>query len=190
MGHKDIKIIKELFPELNEIKNEKLRNGVAEVWYRVWISSSWEKIEEVPHPLLPGVSLISHIKVVFKAVKEVAKIISEMHNIKINTDLLYAAALLHDVSILLEYERKKGKIVHSKIGELIPHGYYGAHIALEVGLPIELAHLIITHTILSPIEPKMIEGIILHYVDFCDADVIRALNKLNLFLAKIYKGKY
>jgi 23S rRNA maturation-related 3'-5' exoribonuclease YhaM len=88
-------------------------------------------------------------------------------------DFLIISAVLHDVSKLLEYEQRDGKEVLSRTGELYPHGFHGARMAFEAGLPEEIVHIIATHAPTSSEIPKVAEGLILHYCDLIDADLNR-----------------
>ncbi len=186
MGREDV--IRGVFSEeLNEISDPTLREKIVKIWVDAWNKSKWENILRAMHPYLPGITLIEHTKAVFRGVKALAKVFEEIHGVKINYDLLYAAALLHDVSILLESEESDSGVRFSKFGELIPHAVYGGHLVFKYDLPLELAHLVLSHTRFSAIEPKMIEGVILHYVDYCDADVLRTSKGLEPFLLKEYR---
>jgi putative nucleotidyltransferase with HDIG domain len=84
-------------------------------------------------------------------------------------DLVTAASLLHDVSKPLE-NAPDGK---TKLGKLFPHAHLGAHLARQAGLSDELVHIIVTHSRnSSPMPPSTYEGLIVHYADYCDSDVL------------------
>ncbi|MFC1987016.1 HD domain-containing protein [Chloroflexota bacterium] len=78
-----------------------------------------------------------------------------------NLDYLIAGAILHDLDKPLIYHRKQDKVVYSEVGEMIPHGTYGVHVALELGLPLEIVHVIITHTAYCAVNPSTVEGVII-----------------------------
>lgn len=40
--------VREAFPELTEIRDEALRNGVVEAWSRAFAESPFEELDEVP----------------------------------------------------------------------------------------------------------------------------------------------
>lgn len=183
--NKSIEVVKKELPEINDIMNKDLKERVAQVWLEAWKASSWERLNDAPFaPGVPNVGLIEHVRAVIGATKSVARIFSEAHKVAVNMDLLLTGALLHDVSKLLESERKEGDYIKTEIGKLLPHGYYGAHIALDFGMPTEVAHLIATHSHLAQrMVPQTIEGIILHYVDFCNADFLMMSRGLKTILA-------
>ena len=56
---------------------------------------------------------------------------------------------------------------------MIPHGIYGAHIALEEGLPVEVAHVLATHSPRSSEYPTTVEGVIIQYADLADFESYR-----------------
>jgi hypothetical protein len=78
-------------------------------------------------------------------------------------NFLIVSAALHDVSKLFEYEHREGREVLSRVGELYPHGFHEASMALEAGLPEEIAHIILTHPPTTRDCPRMAEGLILHF---------------------------
>jgi putative nucleotidyltransferase with HDIG domain len=173
----DIDYIRKLFPEIDYIKDEEIKKKVAEVWIRIWKNSKWKRIEDcVFNPVTPNVSLVNHIRTVTIGAIEMANMVTKFYNYKINMDYLIAACLLHDASKLLEYEMKDGKVVYSEFGQKLPHAFLGASYALEAGLPLEIVHLISTHTTTSALTakaPVAKEGIILYHVDMLLADICR-----------------
>ena len=48
------------------------------------------------------------------------------------------------------------------------------HIALEVGLPLEVVHIIVTHSTLINMEPKSVEGVIMQKAEYVKLDARRA----------------
>jgi hypothetical protein len=55
--------------------------------------------------------------------------------------------------------------------------------ALNLKLPTEVAHLIATRSHLAQrMVPETLEGILIHYVDFCNADFLRMSNGLETIL--------
>jgi HD superfamily phosphodiesterase len=162
-----------LMPEILQIKDDELKEKVAKVWIKLWQHSTWSRIDEVPflHDV-PGVTLVQHSRATIAAAIKIAEVLREYHNINVDFDLLIAAAALHDVSKLVEYQKEMDKTSSSELGKQIPHGYYGGYEALNEGLPLKLVHLIITHTHSAPISPKYNEGIIVRDVDVALGDVL------------------
>src|SRR3546814_8005365 len=81
-----------------------------------------------------------------------------LHGRTYDRDLLIAACLLHDVSKAVESEPmsdpgsadpgeaapRAGR--SSRLGLNVPHAVYATHKIFAHGLPVELAHLVATHT--------------------------------------------
>jgi putative nucleotidyltransferase with HDIG domain len=146
----------------------------CEIWAKTWEMSSWEEIEDIPaNPLTPHAAFINHVRFVVESCVQLAKLRESIHGDRVNMDFLIIAAVLHDVSKLLEYEERDGKEVLSRTGELYPHGFHGARMAFDAGLPEEIVHIIVTHAPTSNEIPKRPEGLILGYVDLLDADMNR-----------------
>jgi len=166
--------IESKFPQLQLVTRRDWAEAACDIWVKVWEQSPWENLDEVPaNPLTPSVSLMQHMQFVIDTCVQVAKARQSLRGEPLNMDVLIVAAVLHDVSKLLEYERRGGKEVLSRLGELYLHGFYGAHMALEAGLPEEIVHLISTHPPSIPFQFKMAEGLIIHYCDLIDADLNR-----------------
>lgn len=176
--------IRQLMPLIDQIQGEKLRNGVIETWVRAWEESEWEDMADCPfHPEIENCSLIQHTNFVATIALNMASSAKDIWHISVNTDLLLAGAVLHDVSKVLEYAPQEGKPgKKSAIGENLVHGAYGVHLALNAGLPLEVAHLIGTHTPQVSQVPKVIEGILLCYADSAAADIFFARSGMTLTL--------
>ncbi len=169
--------IREIFPEYKEIEDKKLAQKVIEIWATAWESGKWEDIIDVPKNLqITDIPLVEHVRTVTKCAIEMYKIFEKTYGLKVDYDVLVAASLLHDIDKVVSYKISGDEYVKTKFGKLIPHGYYGMHLALLYELPLEVAHIIITHTHLSPIIPQNIEGLIIHYVDFCESDALNYLH--------------
>ena len=172
----DVAYVVSLLPEIELIAEAALRAQVAEIWVECWHESSWERIEDAPkNPTLSGRRrpLVDHVRAVAQEAVAVADIVEARHGVVADRDTLLAAALLHDVSKLVEYRREDGGSgATSSFGELVQHAVYGAHKAIERGLSDELVHAIVSHTRRSGVAPRTLEAVILHYVDYLDTDVL------------------
>lgn len=163
-----------LLPEINLIQNERMREGVINIWVEVWSESAWDDPSACPksHKNVTQRSNIDHVRSVTKQALATAEIAREIHGFETDTDILLAGALLHDVSKLVECEPGPSETVTSHTGVLIQHGVYGAAKAIAHGLPLEVAHILISHTHQSATVPATPESIIIHYVDFLDSDLL------------------
>ncbi len=106
-----------LYPELQQISDEKLRNAVIEIWQEMWAMSKWNDpgdlptSGEIPYPNLP------HTQCVVAMALSVADAFKKYHKIELNRDYLIAAAVLQDASKVVEYEPgPDGKARQTEIG--------------------------------------------------------------------------
>ncbi|OGO05579.1 MAG: hypothetical protein A2Y60_04835 [Chloroflexi bacterium RBG_13_54_9] len=175
MNHEEKKrFIAERFPQLQLVTKSQWADAACEVWAKVWEMSSWEDLDTVPaNPLTPSASLLNHVRAVVDNCIQVAKVREAVHGDKVDMDVLIVAGVLHDTSKVLEYEWRDGQEVVSRLGELYQHGFYAAHMTLEAGFPIEVVHIVLTHTHATRAYPKTLEGILLFYCDMVDADLNR-----------------
>ena len=175
--------IRALFPELNQIQDPELRDGVVDIWLDLARETAWERFEDIPKNLKDEkhMTLIGHVQGVTSIAVAMADLVKKLHGVEIDRDLLIASCVLHDISKPLESESNPGgpptgiSLPPAKITEFgakIQHGVYGAHKIWEKGLPkaLELAHLVITHTRASNTRSKSYEAALLFYADWVDSD--------------------
>ncbi|MEM3245804.1 MAG: hypothetical protein QXN16_03485 [Candidatus Micrarchaeaceae archaeon] len=161
--------ITKYLPEINMIKDETIRRKTIEVWQKLWAESKYKEISELPVNSSSKYPHIIHNRSVISMAISVAQNVSKFHKVKIDKDILISSAALQDSSKLVETEPDgKGGIRKSKIGEMFQHGFYAAHVAIEVGLPQEIAENILEHTFDNAVYPKTLISKILFYVDQID----------------------
>lgn len=165
--------IKKLWPEIDWIKDQKLREQVAEVWAAALKASplTAADLEKIPFTLLvPGctVSFMAHKRSVVHICKSAAETMAQFYSnaVPINLDVLLAGAILIDVGKLLEYEMKNGQAVVSKTGKYLRHPFTGVALAHRYGLPDEVCHMIATHAKEGDLGKRSVESIIAHHADF------------------------
>lgn len=169
-----------MWPEINWIKNEGLREKVTDCWtYAVENSVlTPEDLETIPFSLLiknQVVSFMNHKRTCVKLAVEIANIMKENFGdaIKIDMDMLIAGAILIDVGKLIEYKRVDGKLATSEAGELVRHPFSGQAIAARFGLPYEVQHIIATHSKEGDLGKRTTESIIVHHADFVSFEPFR-----------------
>lgn len=159
-----------LFPEILQIQNGGLREKVLQIWDSVLDESTWERVEDVPkNPVTAGPddTLLRHTRSVVRQCIAVADVVAEVYRQPVDMDRLIACAVLHDVCKLREYDQTG----ISGFGRMMQHGVYSAVKGFEFDLPLEMCHILLTHTKKCSVAPKCIEGIILQYVDYLDSDI-------------------
>lgn len=161
-----------LFPEINLIQDQDLRGKVVRAWVKAWEYGGWERLEQAPL-MLKAVKKeevgIEHIRTVTKMARALAEIVRDFCHVPINMDYVVAGALLHDVGKALEYAPEGAAPL---VGEMLRHPISGAFIALEVRLPLEMAHIIATHSVEGTYVPQTLEATLVSFADFASFDVL------------------
>jgi len=165
--------IKSIWPEIEWIKDEELKEKVTDCWiYAIGESVlSPDDLSTIPFSLLIdncNVSFMNHKRTAVQLSVKMAEIMKENFGdeIQINMDYLIAGAILIDVGKLLEYEIIDGKLTTSNAGKLVRHPFSGLAIADRFGLPAEVQHIIGTHSKEGDIGKRTVESIIVHHADF------------------------
>jgi len=178
--------IVEIFPEINEVSDKKLRDSVIKVWQELWAMSTYERYDdvpispEIPYPTKP------HNQCVLRMCLAVAGELQRHHDVKVNRDYLIAGAILQDASKVVEYQQSDdGSSSYSSLGRQYPHAFWAAHVAIKHEIPDEIVHVLLTHTPQSPKFPTTLEGKILYYVDQIDViAVFKDRWRKELFITK------
>lgn len=160
--------IENLFPRIDHIKDEDLRDKVINVWLKAWKMSDYKKIED--HSSWPPareklqLSNVEHTNQVVECAIAVADVIERTQKIKINLDTLIAAAILHDVDKIILFHESTGKL--TPFGKLLTHTHLSHFLALEEKLPVEVIHAISAHSsTYSNNPPKTPEALIISKLD-------------------------
>lgn len=174
-----------LRPDLERIRDAELRGRVAATWEAAVATSAWrEDPARLPFdPGAPDEPLLEHVRRVVEAALVLAPIAEAALGRPLNRDLLLAACLLHDVDKVLLFEPDEdGRIRPSPTGRRLGHGVTGAMLCREHGLPDDVVHLVLTHTIDSRLAPEPPEGVVLHYADLFAADAALLAAGAELFM--------
>ena len=173
MAHKKPIDVVALYPQLNDIKDRKLRQAVIEVWEELWEKSTWNDVRDLPtsgeisYPNLP------HTQCVVTMALAIADALEKHHGIEVNRDFLIASAVLQDASKVVEYAPgPDGKPSRTEIGKHYPHGFWCAYLAVQKGIPDEIGHVMLTHSSSAAKFPDTLEGKILYYADQLDVIAI------------------
>jgi hypothetical protein len=162
-----------LLPEIGLIQDAALREKVRAVWQALWGRSEFTDFAsvptsgEIPYPNLP------HMRCVVALALGIADSFERYHGVTVNRDVLVAACLLQDASKVVEYRPKAGGgIEKTPIGKAVPHAFEAARVALDHDLPLEVVHIIATHSPQAPRFPASLEGKIIYYADQLDVIAI------------------
>ncbi|KUO58831.1 phosphohydrolase [bacterium BRH_c32] len=172
--------IKKIWPEIEWIKDESLREKVLDCWVYAIENSvlSPQDLEVIPFSLLIkncNITFMNHKRTCVHLAVEMANIMKKNFGdeITINMDYLIAGAILIDVGKLIEYERIDGKLTTSEAGKLVRHPFSGLAIADRFDLPYEVQHIIATHSKEGDLGKRTTESIIVHHADFVSFDPFR-----------------
>jgi putative nucleotidyltransferase with HDIG domain len=168
-------VVRKLWPELDWISNEELREKTAETWKLALERSvlKADDLDKIPFTLLCGpdlkVSFISHKRCVVHIAKESGERMNHFFgkDLPVNMDVLIAGAILADVGKLLEYEiDTEGKAIQGKYGQYLRHPFSGVSLAEECGVPPEVCHIIAAHAHEGDLVKRTTEAWIVHHADF------------------------
>jgi putative nucleotidyltransferase with HDIG domain len=167
--------VKKLWPELEWINDESLREKTAATWEKALGRSvlKAEDLEKIPFTLLCGpdmkVSFMAHKRCVVHIAKASGEKMNEFFNndLQVNMDVLISGAILADVGKLLEYELdSNNKAVQGVYGQYLRHPFSGVALAEECGVPPEVCHIIAAHAHEGDLVKRTTEAYIVHHADF------------------------
>jgi putative nucleotidyltransferase with HDIG domain len=165
----------ELWPELEWIRNEDLREKVALTWEKALERSVLEAadLKRIPFTLLCGpdlkVTFMEHKRSVVHIARDAGQKINSMYNgeLKVDLDVLIAGAILADVGKMLEYVLDDdGNAIQGAYGKYLRHPFSGVSLAEECEVPPEVCHIIAAHAGEGDKIKRTTEAYIVHHVDF------------------------
>lgn len=174
--------IEAVFPELEGIEDDSLRTGIASAWTTAAGINGFD-IEELPAvPWLPPAQtelgmeasdalLVDHVRdVTACAVSLAESLLSRNDDLEIDIDTVIAGALIHDVSKLYEFDGME----RTEVGDLLGHPYYGVAVVSRANLPVEMAHIVLSHTSRTSVEPATLEAELVRRADEAAAASLRS----------------
>jgi hypothetical protein len=169
------KTVHKLWPELDWIQDQKLREQTAKTWELALHRSvlTPEDLNRIPFTLLCGpnlkVTFMDHKRSVVHIAKDAGDKINAMYHgeLPVDIDVLVAGAILADVGKLLEYELDdQGKAVQGTYGKYLRHPFSGVSLAEEAGVPAAVCHIISTHAGEGNMVKRTTEAYLVHHADF------------------------
>ena len=163
----------EYWPEIDWIKNDDIREKTLEAWAWTIEQSklTLEDLNSIPFSLKIdncNISFINHKRTCVQLAVDIAKRLQKNFGdeIQIDMDVLISGAILIDIGKLFEYEISEGKLITSYNGKMLRHPFSGTAIAARFDLPIEIQHIIATHSNEGDLGKRTTESIIVHHADF------------------------
>ncbi len=173
MEAEEMRHVEQLLPSIKKITDADIRHKVGRAWLQMWHRGSYRQIEDCSwfEVMRNDISWSNHehTEEVARIAVAVAKTVSETQGIRINLDHVIAGALMHDLDKLVTFDGETHEITTE--GSCLPHGFYSAKAALDVGLPIEIAHICASHAADSPSKPRTAEAVIVHFADLLSGNL-------------------
>ncbi|MCP4229981.1 MAG: phosphohydrolase [bacterium] len=165
--------VKKLWPELEWIEDNELREKTATVWEIALERSvlTAADLEVIPFTLKVSdcpVSFMAHKRTVVWMARDCGEQMRKglKDALPIDMDTLVAGAILADVGKLLEYKLEDGEAVVGSYGKALRHPFSGVGLAMEAGLPPEVCHIIAAHAGEGDSVERSVEAYIVHHCDF------------------------
>ena len=165
--------VERLWPELDWIEDDTLRDQVTETWVRAFERSPLtpDDLESIPFTLLVPdcpATFMEHKRCVVHIARRGAEAMTEFMgtSLAIDMDTVIAGAILADVGKLLEYEKDSDEVRQSARGRALRHPFTGVALALECGVPDTVCHIIAAHAGEGDMVTRSTEAIIVHHADF------------------------
>ena len=169
--------VREELPEVHLISDQALQEKVVEAWAYALATSSFKSIRDIPPAGNPDVNeakrgdQTDHLRGVARLAMGIAKEMGSAYpELDINTDVIIAGGLVHDVGKAWEFDpvnRDRWRRSQKRYGRpSVRHPAYGAHICLTVGLPEEVAHIAMAHSGEGELLLRSLECMIVHQADY------------------------
>ena len=165
--------VRKLWPELDWIESEALREKVIDTWVRAFERSPLQPddLHQIPFTLLVPdcpVTFMEHKRCVVHIARRSAEAMRDFMGkaLPIDMDTVIAGSILIDVGKLLEYEKVGGHARQSQRGKYLRHPFTGVALAMECGVPDEICHMIAAHSAEGDLVKRTTEAFIVHHADF------------------------
>jgi putative nucleotidyltransferase with HDIG domain len=174
--------VERLWPEIDWIEDESLRESVARTWIRALEESPLDAddLERIPFTLLVPdcpATFMEHKRCVVHIARRSAEAMQEFlgRALPIDLDTVIAGAILADVGKLLEYEKVGGEARQSERGRYLRHPFTGVALAMECGVPDAVCHIIAAHAAEGNHVRRTTEAFIVHHADFMSFEPFKNL---------------
>ncbi len=173
--------VKQLWPELEWISDQTLREQTAATWELALQKSvlTPQDLNTIPFTLLCGpdlkVTFMGHKRAVVHIARDCGNQMNKFFkdDLPVNMDVLIAGAILADVGKLLEYEMKDGKSVQGSYGKYVRHPFSGVSLAEQCNVPASVCHIIATHAGEGDMVKRSVEAYVVHHADFMTFEPFR-----------------
>jgi putative nucleotidyltransferase with HDIG domain len=179
---------------IDKIKDESLREKVASLIENPSIEINGKiytglALEQSPagishHHSYPG-GFIEHVFATTEIALNLCNIIKRIYHGKVDTDLVIAGVILHDIFKPLTYEEKDGTYISTPLAERIDHLTLIVSELIRRGFSLDLIHIVCAHHggDAGPVWPRTVEALVVHLADITDSrlnsEVLRAARYLS-----------
>ena len=181
--------VRRSFPELADIADETLRGQVVEAWAFALSETEFTAIEQIRasgNPTTPAMKVgtqVEHLRGVARIALAMADSLEQVVGpVGIDSDLLCAAALCHDLGKPFEFSpanQARWRADPAKVGyPSVRHPAYGVHVALTVGLPEAIVHTAGAHSAEGENVERSLENTIVHLADHAYWTILRRVGAL------------
>jgi 23S rRNA maturation-related 3'-5' exoribonuclease YhaM len=164
--------IEEVFPELDEIEDDELRQQVVRSYEITIEEGEFDPLTDAPwgpHFEEAGDQrLVTHVREVVAISIAVTDCMMGLRRIDVNRDYVVAGALVHDISKFFEYAGD----TPTNIRNLLVHPHFCVYVLEKANIPVEVQHIAISHTGRSSIKPNTMEARIVSKSDWLAAESI------------------
>lgn len=138
------------FPEIELIESESLRRKVVEAWEVALEVGAYDLLREVPGLPMLDVDNVTHTRGVTNIARSIAESMRTTDNIALNLDHITAGAICHDLGKTIEYtDVENGQWINGTWETDRPtvrHSVYGVAITWSLDFPVEVVHIIGSHS--------------------------------------------
>lgn len=172
--------LEHLWPELDWIEDEDLRERVTRTWELAFERSPLtpDDLRQIPFTLVVAdcpATFMEHKRCVVHVARRSAQAMQDFMGraLRIDLDTVVAGAILADVGKLLEYDRIDGIAVQSERGRALRHPFSGVALATECGVPDAVCHVIAAHAAEGDLVERSTEAVIVHHADYMSFEPVR-----------------
>ena len=150
--------ILEDLPEIAEIQSADLREKVIDAWVFALERSSFDRVTDIPGEGSPNVFVLkrgmqdAHLRGVTRLALAIYEEFKSVYpEAMVDRDIILAGGLCHDIGKTWEFDPenlKRWRERDDRYGEpSFRHSAYGTHVCLSVGLPEEIGHICMGHSL-------------------------------------------
>jgi putative nucleotidyltransferase with HDIG domain len=193
-NREETKLNPQLETIVNKIKNESLRDKVAELLENPVMKINGKLYTGMPletspagisrHHSYPG-GFVEHVVATSEIALTLCNIVKKIYHGKVDVDLMLAGVLLHDIFKTLTYEEENGTYRATPLAERLDHLTLIVSEMVRRGFPLNLIHVVCAHHggQAGPVWPRTIEALVCHLADVTDSrlngEVLRAARYLS-----------